>query len=256
MKPFYRYLGGKTRELKNFIDLVPEYTLYVEPFFGGGAVFWHLEPEHAIINDSDQMLMEFLKTVQLFPEVFDDVVHDWPCTKENFLEIRDNWVSQGKLSDIKRYFYFLRTSFNGYLRYNSKKQKYNMSFGNKKVITPIPSENQALLKNASIYSTDFKEIFKTFDKEDAFFFLDPPYDGLFSYLYDGADKSGTRVILEDLKKIMISCKAKCLMTVGATPFTESLFEGMIKRRYSTKHTFGAHCKDKNLSTETLVITNY
>lgn len=259
MKPFYRYLGGKSKEIKYFKDLIPEFKYYIEPFFGGGAVFWELEPKFALINDSDEMLMKFLQTVKETPEVFDQVVDYWPCTKEMFLKVRDDWKNYGELAEVQRYFYFLRTSFNGFLRFNAKKGKYNMSFGNKKAITPIPKENVELLKNAYICSTDAFEILKNpiaNNNPDSFIFLDPPYDGLFNYLYDSSDKSGIREILEKIKEFMSTNKTKTLLTIGSSPYTEELFKGMITRRYTTKLTFGAHCKGKNLSKETLVITNY
>lgn len=257
MKPFYRYLGGKTREIKYFEKYFPEnFDLYVEPFFGGGAVFWNLEPKKAIINDIDKTLMNFLNYVKTSPEVFNSVVRFWPATKEFFENVRDNWVYSGEVAEVQRYFYFLRTSFNGYLRYNIKKQKYNMSFGNKKVITPIPEENIKQLQNAVITSTDYKNILKTYDAEDTFMFLDPPYDGLFNYLFDSSDKSSIVVILETLKEFLSTCKSKCLLTTGATPLTEELFKDYIKDSYLKYNAFGAHCKGKDTNLKTLIISNY
>lgn len=102
-KPFYRYLGGKGRELKYFKDLIPDYTTYVEPFFGGGAVYWDQEPATAIISDNDAGLINFLRYVQTKPEIFNYVEKFWPCTKEYFLKVRDEWfiqVKKLKLNDI------------------------------------------------------------------------------------------------------------------------------------------------------------
>lgn len=257
MKPFYRYLGGKTKEIKFFSKYFPDkYDLYVEPFFGGGAVFWNLEPQKAIINDIDTTLMEFLRYVKTNPEVFKVVENFWPVNKEFFERVRDHWTYSGEIAEVQRYFYFLRTSFNGYLRFNDKKQKYNMSFGNKKVITPIPEENIKLLQNAVITNTDYTEILKTYDAEETFMFLDPPYDGLFNYLHDSSDKSSIVVILETLKDFISNCKSKCLMTTGATPFTEALFKDFIKDSYIKHNSFGAHCKGKDNNLKTLIITNY
>lgn len=52
MKPMLKYIGGKTKEIPNFICHVPKFNgRYVEPFIGGGALYFYLEPREAIIND-------------------------------------------------------------------------------------------------------------------------------------------------------------------------------------------------------------
>ena len=61
MKPLIKWAGGKSRELKNFKDLIPEHSTYIEPFLGGGAVFFHLEPKKAYINDISSNLVNFYK---------------------------------------------------------------------------------------------------------------------------------------------------------------------------------------------------
>jgi DNA adenine methylase len=61
MKPIIKYSGGKFKEIKNFRHFIPNsYKTYIEPFFGGGAVFFDLEPEQAIINDLNVGLYKFL----------------------------------------------------------------------------------------------------------------------------------------------------------------------------------------------------
>ena len=52
-----KWPGGKSSEIKEFKELIPEYSRYIEPFFGGGAVFFHEKPEKAIINDISENLI-------------------------------------------------------------------------------------------------------------------------------------------------------------------------------------------------------
>jgi len=60
MKPMIKYRGGKTKELSALKRHFPrEFNRYIEPFFGGGAVFFDLEPNAAIINDINDKLMAF-----------------------------------------------------------------------------------------------------------------------------------------------------------------------------------------------------
>mgnify|MGYP003295223693 CR=1 FL=1 len=60
-----KYRGGKSREIPQFEKYIPEsFSTYIEPFFGGGAVFFHLEPERAIINDVNDRLISFYQCVR------------------------------------------------------------------------------------------------------------------------------------------------------------------------------------------------
>ena len=60
MNPVLKYRGGKSREIPRFLQYIPDdFNRYVEPFFGGGAVFFYLEPDNAIVNDLNQRLMTF-----------------------------------------------------------------------------------------------------------------------------------------------------------------------------------------------------
>ena len=52
MKPIIKYRGGKSKEIPNFIQFIPQnYDRYVEPFLGGAALYFYLEPHTALIND-------------------------------------------------------------------------------------------------------------------------------------------------------------------------------------------------------------
>jgi DNA adenine methylase len=60
MKPLIKYRGGKSHEIPNIAKHIPKYTgRYIEPFFGGGALYFHLEPKKAIINDINTKLIAF-----------------------------------------------------------------------------------------------------------------------------------------------------------------------------------------------------
>ena len=65
MKPIVKYRGGKSKELPNIIKHIPKYSgRYIEPFFGGGALYFHIEPDKAIINDINAKLISFYQGVQ------------------------------------------------------------------------------------------------------------------------------------------------------------------------------------------------
>lgn len=64
MKPIIKWPGGKSSEIKNIYDLIPKYDRYIEPFFGGGAVYFALQPKNAVINDISETLIDFYNLVK------------------------------------------------------------------------------------------------------------------------------------------------------------------------------------------------
>ena len=65
MKPIIKYRGGKSKEIPQIIQYIPQFDgRYIEPFLGGGAMFFHLEPNNAIINDINVRLINFYRSVQ------------------------------------------------------------------------------------------------------------------------------------------------------------------------------------------------
>ena len=78
MKPIIKYRGGKSKEIPQILPYIPQFTgRYIEPFFGGGALFFYLEPHNAIINDINSNLITFYK----------DVKCNYPQIKEELSEI-------------------------------------------------------------------------------------------------------------------------------------------------------------------------
>lgn len=65
MNPVLKYRGGKSREIPHFLSHIPNYFhRYLEPFFGGGAVYFHLEPSQAILGDINERLMTFYRQLR------------------------------------------------------------------------------------------------------------------------------------------------------------------------------------------------
>ena len=65
MKPIIKWPGGKSGEIKNFEYLIPKYDRYIEPFFGGGALFFHLSPQKALVNDISKSLINYYELIMI-----------------------------------------------------------------------------------------------------------------------------------------------------------------------------------------------
>ena len=83
MKTLIKWPGGKTKEFNNIKDLIPPFERYIEPFFGGGAVFFQLKPRKAIVNDICEELMDFY--------MFIKNEHDQKEFKKELNDYVDNW---------------------------------------------------------------------------------------------------------------------------------------------------------------------
>ena len=70
MKPLLKWPGGKSKELIRFYGMIPQFDRYIEPFFGGGALYFHLTPLAAAVNDLSSELMDFYGQVREGSEEF------------------------------------------------------------------------------------------------------------------------------------------------------------------------------------------
>lgn len=283
MKPVLKYRGGKSREIARFINYIPiEFDTYFEPFLGGGAVFFHLEPKKAVLNDLNVPLMKFyeqlknqypLMRMQLdkLQEIYeanqrkyaklknvnpDDRVHNgneplYYSIREQFNGLVETEFLEGVL-----YYFINKTAYSGMIRYNSKGQ-YNVPFGryvnfNTKLIN---DGHHKLLNNAILLNEDYKGIFDRTTEND-FMFLDPPYDCVFND-YGNIDKMGGfdehehERLAEEYSKL----KCKALMIIGKTPMTESLYKDFIVDEYHKSYAVNIRNRFKN-ETIHLVVKNY
>lgn len=263
MKPIIKYRGGKSKEIPHLIKHIPQFQgRYIEPFFGGGAMYFHLEPRNAIINDINTRLMNFYREVkdnyvalrdelaqlevvytqnrtafdklkQLHPE---DRVED--ANEPLYYRLRDmyNGIIPSEYLDATLYYYINKTAYSGMIRFNSKGE-YNVPYGRyKNFNTGILTEaHHNLLQNTEVLNGDYREVFALVQPDD-FVFLDPPYDCIFSdygneEYRDGFNEACHRQLAEDF--FNLGCKA--LMVIGATPLTMELYGGHIVAQYDKNY---------------------
>ncbi|MGQ7373705.1 DNA adenine methylase [Streptococcus suis] len=81
LKPLFKYPGGKSTEYKYFNKLFPKFTTYIEPFLGGGSVFWAVGAKNWIINDLSEELIaiyQYSKTEdKMFLQYLSDIGNMW-----------------------------------------------------------------------------------------------------------------------------------------------------------------------------------
>lgn len=278
-----KYRGGKSKEIPHIMEYVPNFNgRYIEPFLGGGAVFFHLEPEQAIINDINAPLMAFYQGVRndyhalrveldAIEEIytrnraaFDALKAMNPNERVEdqnealYYHLRDmyNNLEAKDYSDALLYYFINKTAYSGMIRYNAKGE-FNVPFGRYKNFNTrlITEQHSLLLQQAELYNGDYSEVFNMSQPED-FMFLDPPYDCIFSdygneEYREGFNETNHRQLAQDFRNL--GCMA--MMVIGRTPLTEELYNGMIVAEYGKQYAVNIRNRFKSESTH-LVITNY
>lgn len=164
-------------------DLIPKvptsYGRYIEPFFGGGAMFFALQPENAVVADSNPELINMYRQVA---DHVDDVINylkEYENTSEMFYAVRSlEWTSLPKAEAAARTIFLNKTCFNGLYRVN-KQGRFNVPFGKYK--NPKICDEDGLraasevLKKAEILCGDYLLVLEHYAQPGDFVFLDPPY---------------------------------------------------------------------------------
>ena len=129
-KPILKWAGGKTQMLGELMPRVPKtYGRYIEPFFGGGALFFSLKPENAIIADSNPELINMYLQVAHHVDDVIECLQKYENTSEMFYEVRSlDWQTLPKAEAAARTIYLNKTCFNGLYRVNRSGQ-FNTPFG-------------------------------------------------------------------------------------------------------------------------------
>lgn len=180
--PFLRYPGGKRRMLCFLSHYLPTNQEiighYIEPFIGGGSVFFHTRPHRATLSDVNPELIQLYRAIQ----------HDWesvwkeycamPASKEAYRMIRAWPTAQLDLPiAAARLLYLNRTCFKGMWRHNANGQ-FNVGYGGEArrwVITEDTLRQVSMcLQRATLILSDFEPIIDSAKSGD-FIFLDPPY---------------------------------------------------------------------------------
>ena len=184
-KPFLKWAGGKTQLLKKMDCYLPvSFNTYIEPFIGGGALFFNLNHSKSIISDlNEELIITYTQIKNNVLEVI-DILERYENTSDFYYSIRSLITS--KLSNSERaarLIYLNKTCFNGLFRVN-KKGDFNVPYG-KKATSFLNKENliaaSAYMECTEIYNLDYKESLKKFAKKGDFIFLDPPYQPVSKY---------------------------------------------------------------------------
>lgn len=275
LTPIFKWTGGKRREIKVFEKFFPQFVIkkeiysYIEPFAGGGAVYWYLNnlTGKNVLNEFDEQVANFYK--EYYDNNLDFInnlqkigkITDHNELQKVYYEQRDKDKNGGlkTLSDTEnavRFFVVNQLAFSGMRRFNASGE-FNVPFGHYKGLNSDiigSDEHRLLLDRTEINQGDFEVVMKANDNDNAFIFLDPPYTRVFKkYSPDNSfDEAEHKRLANTIKSLK---KASVMLIIDKSPFTEDLYKGMITSTYDLK--YGVNIKNRfNTSVQHLIVCNY
>ncbi|WP_434325345.1 Dam family site-specific DNA-(adenine-N6)-methyltransferase [Mycoplasma capricolum] len=267
-----KWVGGKKQIQDTIINLIPkQFNNYIEPFLGGAAILFALQPKNAIINDLNEELINVYNVIKTDPLKLIQSLekHKKNHNEEYFYKIRnlDRTKQYNKLSDIKkaaRVIYLNKTCFNGLYRVN-KDGYFNTPFGKYK--NPSISNNQNILNvskylnenNIQILNKDYKEVLELAKPGD-FIYLDPPYmpisesSSFTSYTQDGFDVQ-QQIELKEQCDLLTKKGIKFLLSNSDCKFIRELYKDYEILIVKAKRAINSKANKRGYINE-LLISNY
>lgn len=178
MNSFLKWPGGKRWFIGKYNCIFPsEYNCYIEPFLGSASVFFYLQPQRAILSDTNAELINLYTVMREHPLALATLMekHESAHCKEYYYRIRS--IKTGnQIECAARFLYLNRTCYNGMYRVNQKGE-FNVPIGTKtRCANDADSfeEYSSLLQKAHLFSCDFEESISQ-AKHGDLLFADPPY---------------------------------------------------------------------------------
>ncbi|MBU3197645.1 DNA adenine methylase [Clostridium algidicarnis] len=238
--PVLKWVGGKRQLMSEIENILPKtYTTYYEPFIGGGAVLFELQPNKAVINDVNGELINLYNVIKDDVELLIEDLRKHENTSEYFYRIREQdrdrneYEKLSKIEKASRVVYLNKTCFNGLFRVN-KAGEFNSPFGkykNPNIVDEVTLRAVSKYFNKSdikILNCDFEQSLKNIRK-GSFVYLDPPYDPVSSSAnFTGYDKGGfnrdEQIRLKKLCDKLDKKGVKFLLSNSATDFIKELYK--------------------------------
>ena len=178
MIPFLKWPGGKRWLVQKYSHLFPKtYNRYIEPFLGGGAVYFHMMPDEAILSDINNDVITVYSGIQRSHNRFSSLMaeHQKNHSREYYYDVR-RAIPDDAIERAARVLYLNRVCFNGIYRVN-RLGEFNVPIGTKTAVT-LPTDDfpavSRQLQKAELHAVDFKSTISKAKKDD-FLFADPPY---------------------------------------------------------------------------------
>ena len=270
--PFVKWAGGKKQLLDRLESRMPAtYERYYEPFIGGGALFLDVQPELAIINDTNEQLLNVYQQLKIDTEAVINAVNVLdadPCDTARYLAIREKYNAKIKAHELDAecaalMIWINKHCFNGLYRVNSK-GLFNVPYNNKSDGVSIDATN---LRNIGLYLQSRDIEIRQGDFEDAcmdvapgdFVYFDSPYVPI-SETANFTDYTKDGFSLEDHKRLAALYKklaaqgTKVMLSNHNVPLVHELYSGFTIEEVDVRRAINRDAAKR--SGKEVIITNY
>jgi DNA adenine methylase len=206
MKTPISYYGGKQSMLKHILPMIPEHSVYVEPFFGGGAVFFGKEPIKAeIINDYNGNVVNFYHQMKTNLDAVKKLIDATPYCRDSYKQALVVYKHPYMFKPDVRAWAFWVCTIQGFSnqigtwRSSQPREKESLLNYNKKLL--INEDLRKRLELVQIENMDAVKLIKSKDSVNTFFYIDPPYVGADQGHYGGYTQEHFNNLLELLSTI-------------------------------------------------------
>lgn len=250
MTPPIARMGGKSKLRKQIIELIPKHICYAEPFFGAGWVYFGKEPSKVeVVNDIDKELVNLFKMIKYHaPEVERMLQYEF-SSRDMFTEYKESSIEYiTEINRAVRFLYLISQSFAS----RGNNYGYGTTMGPSPQIfyKGVLGDIKERLRNTYVENLNFEDIFEKYDRENTFFFCDPPYFDTGGYKEKFKEKEQLR-LLDILKNI----DGKFLLTLNSHEKVREWYKEFnireVQVTYSVSKSLAARKKY-----EELIITNY
>lgn len=255
LKAPFGWIGGKSKLAKDIIDLIPEdHTKYIEVFGGGLSVLYSKEPSKLeVVNDINSELINLHRSIRTNPQTLSMYLNQLFISREIFNDIKLKRLKpRNKIEAAAFYLYLLTQSF------GSKGDNFAMSAksGRKpKDIYRSYSKWSQRLKGVTIENKSFQKLIPLYDKEDAFFYVDPPYVATESY-YKNTGGFGKKEH-EELAALLKGVKGRFLLSYNDCELVRELYKDFnIRSTKEISYTLGKNKAGNHKKVVEVFITNY
>ncbi len=240
------YYGGKQRLLKHILPLIPKHTVYNEPFFGGGAVFFAKKPVKCeMINDINDRVVNFYKVYQNNPEELIQRTKESLLSRSQYYQARKIYQSPNGSTDIEKAwaFWFLgNTSFNGDYEGNikfSRSDQRSYAYLKNSKLNLMDSKVISRIEHTQIDNRDALLVIAAMDQPKTFHFIDPPYIDAYQGHYSGYTKFKFARLLVRSKtikgKFLLTCYPGKLIELAVKKYGWKFRKVKIKSAASSLH---------------------
>lgn len=229
MKSPIKWVGGKSKLLKVLLPLIPEHKGYVEAFGGAGwLLFGKEKSKWEVLNDLDNNLMNLWEVVKNDKDKFISSFEYVLVSRKTFNEYKEIYKTKSykdKIHQAHVLYYLLKAGVGASLP-DGGGCGFGIAKDNSRLrledVEQDISNAYERLKKVTIENRDFKNIIKSFDSEDTFFYLDPPYRATARSSYPVGDF--TDEMYEELHKYCKEMKGKFLLTINDDEYIRELFK--------------------------------